>query len=151
MSEELRITSVDEMREYGGLTRIVKMPPFANGAPLVAKIKPPSVLRLASEGKFPNELLNKAAEMFIDGKNLDTEDPALLSGVFGVLEIMARATLVSPTYEEIREAGLELSDTQLMFLWNCSQSGVAALEPFRDVKEDRKYIDDVKTLQMSPQ
>lgn len=143
---ELRVTTFEELKTYGGTSQVVELPPFADGKPLIARISPPSVLRLASQGKFPNELLIKAAELFVDGNKLDTEDPELLSGVFGVMEVMAQASLVEPTYDEIKKAGLELTDPQLMFLWNYSQKGVAALESFRYVKARGERTNDIEVL-----
>ena len=51
--------------------------------------------------------------------------------LYDVLDIIASETLVEPTYEDIKNVGLELTDEQMMFLFNYSQQGVKALESFR--------------------
>ena len=47
------------------------------------------------------------------------------------MEVVVEAALVSPTMEEIKQAGLELSDDQLMAIFSYTQTGISALEPFR--------------------
>ena len=42
------------------------------------------------------------------------------------------ASLVSPTWEELQSAGLNLTDLQLLYIYNFSQTGVDALRRFRE-------------------
>ena len=39
--------------------------------------------------------------------------------------------MIEPTYDDVINAGLELSDDQMMAIFNYTQSGVKALENFR--------------------
>ena len=55
----------------------------------------------------------------------------MLSDVYGICEVIARASLVQPTYDDIQNAGMELSDDQIMAIFNYTQNGVKALESFR--------------------
>ena len=48
-----------------------------------------------------------------------------------VLDIIAEASFVEPTYAELKEAGVQLTDEQLIFVFNYSQAGVSYLESFR--------------------
>ena len=108
------------------------MPPFAEGQPLVARLKRPSILGMAKQGRIPNTLLVKANELFLhSGAGLDTEEEDTMKQLYDVLDLIAQETLVEPTYEEIKSVGLELTDEQMMFLFNYSQQGVKALESFR--------------------
>ena len=70
--------------------------------------------------------------MFVqDGTGFDPDDENMMEQMFDVLELMAKETFVEPTYSEIKEAGVELTDEQMMFIFNYAQQGVRALESFR--------------------
>lgn len=128
---ETNITSIEDLKNYANGT-IVEMPPFAEGQPFVARLKRPSILGMAKQGRIPNTLLVKANELFLQsGAGLDTEEEDTMKQLYDVLDLIANETLVEPTYEEIKSVGLELTDEQMMFLFNYSQQGVKALESFR--------------------
>ena len=44
---------------------------------------------------------------------------------------MGKASLEEPSFDDIKEAGLELTDEQMMAIFSYSQEGVKALESFR--------------------
>lgn len=89
-------------------------------------------MNLVMRGKIPNPLLACVNDMFLnDGKNLDEADEDALKNLYSVLEIVAEESLVEPTKEQLEELGLELTDQQLMYLFNYSQQGVEMLENFR--------------------
>lgn len=128
---EVNVTSIENLKNYASGT-IVEMPPFAEGQPLIARLKRPSILGMAKQGKIPNSLLVKANELFLqNGAGLDAEEEDTMKQLYDVLDLIAKETLVEPTYEEIKSVGLELTDEQMMFLFNYSQQGVKALESFR--------------------
>nr|DAK57087.1 MAG TPA: hypothetical protein [Caudoviricetes sp.] len=128
---EVNVTSIEDLKNYANGT-VVKMPPFAEGQPLIARLKRPSILGMAKQGKIPNSLLVKANELFLqNGAGLDAEEEDTMKQLYDVLDLIAKETLVEPTYEEIKSVGLELTDEQMMFLFNYSQQGVKALESFR--------------------
>ena len=111
---------------------LVELPKFKNNSEFVARLRRPSLLKLVRSGKIPNTLLTKTNELFIEsGKGFDTDDTKLLDELFEVLEIIAGETFVEPKYEDIVNAGIELTDEQLMFLFTYSQQGVQDLESFR--------------------
>lgn len=128
---EVNVTSIEDLKNYASGT-IVEMPSFAEGQPLIARLKRPSILGMAKQGKIPNSLLVKANELFLqNGVGLDAEEEDTMKQLYDVLDLIAKETLVEPTYEEIKSVGLELTDEQMMFLFNYSQQGVKALESFR--------------------
>ena len=55
----------------------------------------------------------------------------MLSDMYSIMDVIANAALIQPSMREIREAGLELSDDQMMAIFNYTQTGVRALESFR--------------------
>ena len=74
----------------------------------------------------------RANELFVQtGAGFDVEEENMMEQMFDVLELMASETFVEPTYDELKEAGIQLTDEQLMFIFNYAQQGVRALESFR--------------------
>lgn len=129
--EDLRATSIDELSKYTE-GKLLELPSFGEGQRFIAKLKRPSLLSLVKNGKIPNSLLVVANNLFM-GK-IDTvisEDDSTLNDLFKVLDIICEACFVEPTYKSIKEAGIELTDEQYMAVFNYTQQGVKALEPFR--------------------
>lgn len=136
--ETMTITSLSDLQSYSNGT-IVRFPDFAEGQPFVARVKRPSMLMLAKMGKIPNALLNSATQLFTKGgSGMDTKNGKTLSDIYDICEVIAKASLVQPTYDEIIDSGMTLSDDQVMAIFNYTQSGVKALENFRSEQEDFK-------------
>lgn len=126
-----KITTIEEMKKRSG-GEIVTLPPFAEGAELIVKIKRPSMLSLVRNKKIPNALLTSANKMFKSGPAaFDVENEAMMDDIFSILDVICDAAFVEPTYKEIKEAGIELTDDQLMFVFGYTQNGVKQLESFR--------------------
>lgn len=126
------VTSIVDLEKYKNGS-IIELPSFGEGQPFVARVRRPSMLKLAKNGQIPNSLLAAAGEMFTRGsESMDVDNPQLLADLYDVCRIMAEATLIEPSLADIESAGLELTDDQLMALFNFSQAGVQALEPFRE-------------------
>lgn len=123
------VTSFADLQRYARGT-VVQLPDFAEGQPFIARMRRPSMLSLVKIGKIPNKLLVTANELF-NGKQADTDDENVLGNMFDVMEVICEVALIEPTYEEIKKAGLELSDNQIMAIFNYTQVGVDALENFR--------------------
>lgn len=131
----VQVTTLHELQGYVG-GKIVRLPDFAEGQPLVARVKRPSLLIMAKSGKIPNSLLGAAGELFTKGgSGADTDNIRMLSDMYDVCHLIAEASLIQPTLAEIEGVGLQLTDNQLMALFNYSQVGARALESFREVKE----------------
>lgn len=128
---EQQVTSIADLRSYAQ-GQVVELPPFAEGMPFVARLRRPSMLFLAKTGQIPNTLLAKAGQLFNGGgASLDSDDTNMLSNVYDIAMVVIKASLVSPTIDEIHDAGLELSDDQIMAIFNYTQGGIKALEQFR--------------------
>lgn len=129
--EAMNITSVIDLQSYAAGTA-VRFPDFAEGQPFVARVRRPSMLVLAKQGKIPNGLLNAAGQLFSKGgSGLDADDDKMLSQMYDICEVVCEATLIQPTLAEIKGAGIELSDDQIMAIFNYTQTGIKALESFR--------------------
>ena len=127
-TENISITSIDTLKKYAE-GDIVRFPDFAEGKPFVARIRRPSMMGLVKQGKIPNSLLQKANELFTSGVSgaLDEDNIAALAQMFELMETMCEASFMEPTYQEIKDSGITLTDEQLMFVYNYSQAGVKAL------------------------
>lgn len=130
-SEMMNITSITDLQSYAAGT-VVRFPDFAEGQPFVARVRRPSLLVLAKQGKIPNTLLSAAGELFTKGGgSMDSDNEGMLGDMYDIMHIICEASLMQPTMKDIEGAGLSLSDDQLMAIFNYSQTGVKALESFR--------------------
>lgn len=128
--ETEQVTSLEQLKQYAN-GNIVRLPDFAEGQPFIAKLKRPSILGMAKQGKIPNSLLVKTNELFVQSGSLDTEENSMMQEIYDVIDLIADETFVEPTYKEIKSTGIELTDEQMMFIFSYSQQGVKALESFR--------------------
>ena len=129
--EPINITTLADLQSYAAGT-IVRFPDFAEGQPFIARVRRPSMLVLAKQGKIPNTLLVAAGELFSKGgAGMDADNENMLSDVYDIMYIICEASLIQPTMKDIEDAGLSLSDDQLMAIFNYTQNGVKALESFR--------------------
>ena len=62
---------------------------------------------------------------------MDADNENMLGNMYNIMDIIATAALIQPTMDEIKSVGLELSDDQMMAIFNYTQAGVKALESFR--------------------
>lgn len=126
---EQKVTTIAELQEYARGT-FVQLPDFAEGQPFFARLKRPSMLALTRAGKIPNSLILTANELF-NGKGMNDKKETAMTDVLNILDIICEACFVEPAYTAIKEAGIELTDEQMMAVFNYVQQGVKALEPFR--------------------
>ena len=123
-----KVTSIDDLKKYND-GAVVELPPFAEGQPFVVKMKRPSLMRLATNGTIPNALMDSATSLFEGDTNV--KDKFVLSNMLRVMEIVCESAFVSPSWEEIKSSGIELTDDQLIAAFNYTQNGIKALDSFR--------------------
>ena len=135
-NQNLQITSVEQLKNYK-TGQVVELPPFGDGQPFIARLKRPSMLSLAKSGKIPNSLLSSANSLFEKGPQglmqSGRMDEETMSKMFDIIDVICEASFAEPTYNEIKESGIELTDDQYMFVFNYTQNGVQALDSFRPV------------------
>ena len=129
IDNQLKVTPIDDLLKYSR-GELVEFPPFAENQPFVARLKRPSMMVLMKTGKIPNSLLSTANALFSGTSNVE-EDENFYKEILEVIEVVAEAAFLEPTWREIKDAGIELTDDQMTFLFNYTQKGVKALEPFR--------------------
>ena len=128
------VTKIKDLKKYAGGSE-VELPGFIADEPFIAKLKRPSMMKLVEAGDIPNPLLNAAAKLFKDGVNQAVNDGKNLKEISQVFCCVAKAALVEPTYEDLEAAGVGLTDAQLLYIYNFTQTGVDTLKVFRDLQE----------------
>lgn len=144
--ENIKVTSIDQLKLMSG-GEIVKLPPFIQGQDFYAKLRRPSMLKLVQSGQIPNSLLRTANMLFSGGVNEELDrDDEFMKDMFDLIDVLAGAVFVEPSWSELKQAGIELTDEQYMFIFNYTQEGVKQLEPFREDEEvasANKYVKSV--------
>lgn len=144
---EKRPTTVDELRKYASGS-VLRLPDFADGQPLYVRIRRPSMLDMIASGKIPNPLASIAANLFAKGgRAVNAQDPSQVKDLVDIFHIFCEVSFVDPTYQQIKEAGLELNDEQLVFVSNYIQGGTKALEHFRRKPEGVKPAGNIPKVQ----
>ena len=113
-------------------SQVVTLPGWC-GDTVEFELKRPSILALAASGAIANPLMKTARRLFYSGVSPDGGDLAEEGRV--LLEI-ARAALVKPSFDELEEAGIALTDEQLVAIFQFTQLGAKALDRFRQLPAD---------------
>ena len=132
--ENLKITSIEELKK-AAQGEVVKLPSFSKDTEFIARLKRPSLLNLIKIGKIPNTLLTAANNLFEGGVQQAVnliEDEDALSSIFEVMEVICENSFVEPSYKELKDANIELTDEQIMFVFSYTQNGLKDLESFRN-------------------
>lgn len=142
----MNVTSIDELLTMSQ-GELVELPPFVQGQKFIARLKRPSMMKLIKNGQIPNSLLRAANSLFVGKTDEEVDmDDEFLKDLLGVIDVLAEATFVEPKWEDIKAKGIELTDEQYMFIFNYTQRGINALEPFRENTEgvtDNKHVEAV--------
>ena len=127
----MKVTSIDELKKQAS-GELVELPPFVQGQSFIARLRRPSLMKMVAAGKIPNTLMATANALFSENitKKMDS-DETVLTDVISLMEIFAEAIFVEPSWNELQEAGIELTDEQYLFLFSYSQQGIQEVEPFR--------------------
>ena len=140
----MQVTSLEQLKNIK-ITDIVNLGKFEDGTELIAEVKKPNLMQLMVEGKVPNTLMPTAMGMFKSGSgelvNKAIDDVDSLKDLVGMMEVFAEASLVNPSYAQIKEIGLSLTEKQLIGILQFTQGGVKALENFRMQSEDNTDIE----------
>lgn len=131
-NRNLTVTSFEQLQAYA-MGQVVELPPFAEGMPFVARITRPSMIQMIRDGKFSNNLLVSANELFINSGAVEeaVSNNEKMNEFYDVLFEIVKEALLQPTYAEVKNAGLTLTDQQIMFIFNYVQHGVDSLTSFR--------------------
>jgi len=130
---EVKVISIEELKKLSE-GEVVEFPSFNNDESIYVKLRRPSIMKLAKSGKIPNELLADANSLFANGAgqaiNRTVKDEDTLNRMFELMEVICEEAFVEPTYKQIKEAGIELTDSQLLAVFSYTQNGVESLKSF---------------------
>lgn len=133
------ITIDDIKQKY---TNVVAITDFTGDGTINFNLKRPSIMGLASSGKIPNELMSVLSDLFVGKKSENDIDLKQMNDIYVAV---AKESLASPTYEELEQNGIMLTDTQLAEIYQYVSGGVKALENFRTLQ---RYIEDTASKQI---
>lgn len=122
-------TSIEEMARQGGV-REITLSGWDGENDITVKARRPSLYAMAAAGHIPNPLLPAADSLFM--ANGAAIQKSRFDDMAKMLDIIARETLVKPTFEELEQAGLTLTDTQYLEIYRFVIGGAASLERFRE-------------------
>lgn len=133
--DELKVTSIAELKKMAN-GEVVELPGFTDGTTFIARLKRPSMLAMAKMGKIPNNLLGAANKLFLGvgnvlNQNNNKSNNEALSELFDIIEIICDECFVEPTYKDLKDNGIELTDQQKLAVFTYTQRGVKSLESFR--------------------
>lgn len=125
----MQITGIDELRAMGG-REIVELSGWKKDAPFVCELKQVGMYELMAANYVPNPLVPVVRELFMGMKRAVENgftDPEDAKGFVAI----ARAAMLNPTYDQVREAGLDLTDRQVLEIFFFATRGASALAAFR--------------------
>lgn len=133
---ELRVTTFEDLQQYS-LGEIVELPPFDDGRPFVARLRRPSMSSLMAAGKLPNSLMEVALNMFDTPQaNSKKKDKSMSTAEYKELlelyEAVCSAAFVEPTWAEVKQSGVFLTNEQYNYIMDYTQGNVSALKSFRE-------------------
>ncbi len=116
-------------------SQIVRLPGWSGNPDdeFCCELRRPSLLTLAAKGAITNPLMKTARKIFYsglspDGGSLEEEGRVLLE--------IARAAMISPSLDQLEAAGIDLTDEQLVAVFQFTQLGAKALDRFRRLPSD---------------
>lgn len=134
MVTEKKVITITELKKLSE-GELVELPSFVGEDRITFKLRRPSLLYMVKTGKIPNELLTDANTLFASGANgvvnRAVKDENTLKRLLEVIECICEETFVEPTYKEIKDAGIILTDSQLLAVFAYTQNGVESLKSFR--------------------
>ena len=126
----MAVTSIQSLKKYAEGSE-VELSGFVNRETITVRLKRPSLFGLAESGKIPNPLLRVAAGLFKNGVTQTAGEGESFKDTASLVVQVAKAALVEPTYDDFAEAGLTLTDTQLLEIYHFTQTGVELMSRFR--------------------
>lgn len=136
MYENTQVISIEELKKLAE-GELVELPSFKSDERITVRLRRPSMMYMIKSGKIPNELLVEANKLFIKGSagavagQKELDDPQTLVRMVDLLEYICEEAFVEPTYKQIKDAGIKLTDSQLLAVFEYTQNGVANLKSFR--------------------
>ena len=134
----LKETTLEELKKIaqGEVISVIGFVPGADFNVRVKKLVLENFIVDGANGNIPNKLLDRADEIFESAERNARGEKKLtkkeLKEVQELEDHILRAIMVKPTFDEVKESGLELSVLQRQSILNYGFSNVDSLETFRN-------------------
>lgn len=128
----LEITSITDLEKVKN-GAIVRFSDFTEGQPFVARVRRPSLMEMAKNGRIPNELMKAATQLFAKGAQafVDNKNSRAMAEMYELCRVIAGSVLMEPKLADLDAAGIQLTDQHLIEIFTYTQAGTKALESFR--------------------
>ena len=103
---------------------------WRRGQEITVMVQKPNFYALLARGSIPNPLIPEMDKLFVRRDRKGYAEPDIKFAT--TLVTIAELTLVEPSYQQLTDAGVELTDDQLTELSIYATSGAEALATFRD-------------------
>ena len=151
----MAIITAEQFREKSNA--IIQIPGFDPGEVFDIKVRKLSLVGLISSGKIPNSLMkvvkdafaglksSVAAEVGDDnaGSNKDSDVIDKAGDIGKLLNIVCAEAMLEPKFEDVKDV---MNDAQMLAVFQFTQGGVQAVEPFPAVEGDTRHPDDVENV-----
>lgn len=124
---EQKITTVASLKKLAQKTEVVILNGWDENTPFVCRLRRSGLRQMITAGKIPNPLM-AAAQRLYEGQA--SRASASIKDMLKVMDIVVDNALVDPKPEELREAGIELTEEQYSAIFTYAQRGIKAVEPF---------------------
>jgi len=112
--------------------KLVEIPGFAPGEVFRVRLRQPNLLTLVKLNRISNPLLAQILDAERRGVKPESGvTPEQIRMKAELDDVFCEAAMVEPTYQELKECGVELTQEQMNKIVSFAQGGVAALESFR--------------------
>lgn len=142
MSEILSIEQLKAMANP-----VIQIPSFDNTGSISVKVRKPQLLKMASQGRIPNHLLDIAVAMVagedIKGSEKLSEEEKIKM-IASTMDLYCMACLVEPSYEDFKDI---LTDDQKGYIFSWGIGQVSGLNSFRTDTADGTHDNDGEEVQ----
>lgn len=142
MENTLKAITIEELKKVK--TQIIQISDFSGEGTFNVEVRRPSLLTLATSGNIPNELIGDVNDLFFGKKEEKDIEMAKLKEIY---DGIVKATLVSPTFEELKENDIQLTEVQIGELYKYVVGGVKELKYFRKIQNSTKTAQYEQILQ----
>ena len=142
MENTLKAITIEELKKVK--TQIIQISDFSGEGTFNVEVRRPSLLTLATSGNIPNELIGDVNDLFFGKKEEKDIEMAKLKEIY---DGIVKATLVSPTFEELKENDIQLTEVQIGELYKYVVGGVKELKYFREIQNSTKTAQYEQILQ----
>lgn len=138
----LKAITIEELKKVK--TQIIQISDFSGEGTFNVEVRRPSLLTLATSGNIPNELIGDVNDLFFGKKE---EKDIEMSKLKEIYDGIVKATLVSPSFEELVENDIQLTEVQIGELYKYVVGGVKELKYFREIQNSTKTAQYEQILQ----